>query len=935
MNSQHWTLYNDIQQIKFISCASRYLAILTFGIVCSFSSVGLQASGEMSQVLIAPWFPQSIRPVGQSAELLQEAAMLSLGIQKADRNNPLQFSALMESFVSDYPNSVWTPWLQANLGDFYLHEGAYTRALYYWQTAWEQNKVYDKGERKRVADYVLANYTRLLAVLGRFEQFDVISVESKGRIMDRGPLTQKYLRTCEYVNKLRYNPSSSYLCGWHVINEYAQHQRGKGIDKKYQASQYQNGNLFAGCSMSALIGLGTKEGFNLIPIQRPSDITDIPIPSIMHMKQNHYVTILGVENNFLKVYDPIWGTRLSQLETLNNESSGYFLVEKEQYQNNWKVLTEFDTHNILGRCWFTGVWPDEDDGSLPTCPPPGSNGSVGVYTAKTVPNDKGDVCGSGSGCGQKGMPTWYVSEPCINLWVKDTPISCNTPYGGEMPITLFYKQRNDALLQYSDNCYSFGRNWGCELFGYVVGAYYKDPYIKALLPNGETVKYVFERPSVTTTNYYSNSRIDVIINNDVIEGYTITLSDGTVYYYKQVFTDGYLYYISQKRDNNGYNTYYNYSFDNSNLRLTSLEDHNHQTVYTFGYTNVGTMNSLIDRITDRYNNQATLHYELVDNSYPMLFNITDSVGLLSTFEYDANGWINTLTTPYGTTTFTYDCTVGDDAGWRCVTATDPNYEKQIYLFLVNCSGWPDGNTTWLGNYPEDDIPSSSILPPDTLLDNDITRFNSFYWNQKQSPNVPSTISQITTNQFNRARMRHWLSNGYPTSRTPDLALSLEQAPCPDDSGNYHGQVTWYDYTGKTDSSMIGTQIMPSLVAKKLPDGSTWYQTFVRNVYGLPTNKTETYTQSNGQNNTRTWQYVYDSTNNIDLVEEWGPENTILARYQYDSSNRVTQQIIYASTTNSYTNQISYDSLGRLYQKTTPTSQVSTHYYGFRWIFKSH
>jgi hypothetical protein len=74
--------------------------------------------------------------------------------------------------VVTYPDSPWVPSLRINLGKYYRDNGQYTLALEHWEAAWEATKHYPAGEGKKVADYALAHWTRLLAGLGRVETLD-------------------------------------------------------------------------------------------------------------------------------------------------------------------------------------------------------------------------------------------------------------------------------------------------------------------------------------------------------------------------------------------------------------------------------------------------------------------------------------------------------------------------------------------------------------------------------------------------------------------------------------------------------------------------------------------------------------------------------------------------------------------------------------------
>src|SRR5437667_8254393 len=76
--------------------------------------------------------------------------------------------------------------------------------------------------------------------------------------------------------------------------------------------------------------------------------------------------------------------------------------------------------------------------------------------------------------------------------------------------------------------------------------------------------------------------------------------------------------------------------------------------------------------------------------------------------------------------------------------------------------------------------------------------------------------------FKKARIRHWLATWDSTYSHYDT-LSVEQAPSPD--GTTEGALVWYDYAGKPSglNGERGIQIMPSIIARVMPDGTTWYQ----------------------------------------------------------------------------------------------------------------
>jgi hypothetical protein len=80
---------------------------------------------------------------------------------------------------------------------------------------------------KSWGDAVLAHYTRLLASLGRVEQLAEFENQYRTRILDHGPLTQKWHRTREAYYQMLAHPGFSYRCGTFALGNVARVLYGK------------------------------------------------------------------------------------------------------------------------------------------------------------------------------------------------------------------------------------------------------------------------------------------------------------------------------------------------------------------------------------------------------------------------------------------------------------------------------------------------------------------------------------------------------------------------------------------------------------------------------------------------------------------------------------------------------------------------------------
>jgi len=833
--------------------------------------------------------------------------------------------------------------LRANLGRHYCVEGHWTKALEQWERAWDATRQYQTGAGKRIADYTLAYWTRLLVELGRMDELQVIFAEAEGRHLDGGPLLQRYLRTKEMYGVLRLRPELTYRCGWLVFDHLALATRGQSLAPRQARDLYRESNLLQNCSMSALAQIALKERWSMMGVERPEGSTDLPMPSIMHVKQGHYVALLRADGDRVLAYDPIFGTRHFRREVLNAESSGRFLLEAGPLPAGWRALSADEMATTVGRSGgdFPGYgFMDTIEGDCGDCcgDDQGSSGSAGNgydYILNSMVN-KNDIPISCGVCGKQGspqgMPQWRVSEPNLNLWLRDRPISCQPAYGPAVALDLEFKQRDEA--EWDEDIFSFGpgwhSRWRSRVSCYPERGFQNGARAYVWMPGGGILNLQFQAgETVADQDYYYNCRLTATLDgNGSPIAFTLEFPDGRKYVYDFVDEAGrpYCYYMSSSVDQQGFVTRYNYvlldgGYQGQMLRLATVADQENNLLFSLQYTNTTDYSSLVSVVTDRFGRSAQLSYGMDASGNTYLSQIQDAAGLPSTISYDANAWPQTLATPYGSTTFQYD--EGPVDWWntyRRVRITEPNGGSQTYLFTTTSASLLDGSPWMPYELPDGLVPDQ---PQGTTIDRWFQTLNSFHWNQRQNFDLPTDLSQFTTNDFNKARMRHWLAT-CSDFYVPDFALSAEVAPSQSDDGSTLGQITFYDYVGKPNPAVRGTQIQPSLVARRLPDGSTWYTAYQRNSFSLPTSATSTYGTGNPAS-TRTYTYTY-AANDQDVVQVQGPGNVLLATYGYNTRHQKTSEVLWPDSSTSYTNTWAYDTEGRLQSKTTAAGQTTTYTY---------
>jgi RHS repeat-associated protein len=498
------------------------------------------------------------------------------------------------------------------------------------------------------------------------------------------------------------------------------------------------------------------------------------------------------------------------------------------------------------------------------------------------------------------MVRWEVSEPYINVWLYDEPLGYQPGLGPRISFKMAYKQRDYAFRTISSGLFNFGTNWNCSWLSYViddgVGSYATN-----IIAGGGQRVYT---PDNATLEWYSNTILQRTTDGSGnLTGFVLSHANGAKEYYGHTNTiDGNkIALLTAKVDPRGHTNLFIYQDTGGRTLLRYVVDAEGRT-NSLTYGNV-TYPAVVTGVQDPFGRSAALQYD----STGTLTNITDVAGLNSSFAYDSNSWVTNLHTPYGNTVFEYiDNTFGFGSGpIRSVRVIDAAGGTNVYM-----------NTQCVGPYnfvAPDTSPFTNnfdVCGPDYEPCRD-----SFHWDPRQSVGLPDNLNTITLSDLIKARTRHWLhtTNDY-TSGTLDYAdgpfglsqaLSIEVEPSPD--GVNLGQVTFYDYPDKEQGQcyFMGSSSLPSLVARTLPDSTTWLTCYRRDEWGRPTNVVDTYSTGYGATPLlRTNIYVYSGPN---LAVHFGPNGNVEDGYAYDAHNQLTDYTNAVGDVTSYT----YDGAGRL------------------------
>ncbi|MEI6193619.1 MAG: hypothetical protein WCS42_04740, partial [Verrucomicrobiota bacterium] len=314
----------------------------------------------------------------------------------------------------------------------------------------------------------------------------------------------------------------------------------------------------------------------------------------------------------------------------------------------------------------------------------------------------------------------------------------------------------------------------------------------------------------------------------------------------------------------------------------------------------------LTEIDDPYGRKVRLTYTNLYGSMTAPASIIDAAGLTNSFSYSGmktNGWITSLTTPYGTTKFNYyevpDTTVANGFAQRAIAISEPTGAQQLYFYQHQKSGivsTNDNPPTVPGQTFDDGTSGSSGHQ-------DLTYRNTFHWGRRQYYNLSgnyyfnegmsqslayqfsspaysqsqfaSGLAALGASDYNKAELKHWLLSGSestPVSVTG--SLSSQRDPSPDAAGIVPGLRTWYNYAGKSSPELTGISPQPSCIARLLPDGNSQYTVY--NYYatsafpgypvgaGFVSDNESSFSKPDGSIGVLT-NWFYYAANSIDLI----------------------------------------------------------------------
>jgi len=723
----------------------------------------------------------------------------------------------LQAFIALHPQSNWNAALYLDIGLGYYDAGYYSRVFTPLEKSWQLGRNAQSAQARLMVDRAVGELAKMHARLGHAKELEAL-LRDIGKRPIGGPATELIQGAREGLWTFRHDPGIGYLCGPSALRNVllALNADMKRIQPTLDARSGPHG-----VSLMQLAKLADKTKLKYTLIHRlPGQ--PVPMPAVINWNVHHYAAIVSRHDAVYELKDPTFADagRAVTVKTIDAESSGYFLVPQSVMKANPKAGWRTVAANSAEAKGVYGM-------GNPTRHLPGSNSCHDTNLHMAV-------------CNAKTM--------AVSLNLTDTPVGYKSQKGQPVYATLIYNAREDvqpATMSYSN----LGPKWSLSLMSlmnYNPGNGYSSP-ISHLTAGGGG--FQFSTIDGYTGQYEAEQWDGSITTRSPITSgtptFTRNLADGTVEHYNLrngATTAPAFAFLTSSVDPQGNTTTYNYD---STFRLTSVTDAmGRSTTFTYGLTSYPL---LITQITDPFGRTSQITYDTSQR----LSSITDPMGITSSFTYSTSepSFITTLTTPYGTSTFSDAVDPNDtvETDTRSLTMTDPlGYTDYLYYYE---------NTSLVGA-----TDAAAIVPTGMVTDGNgyLQMRNMFYWDKHAFAQgvTMNGSGVVTAHDYSKALITHWVHSRWdayslgtvPESVKPPLERRI-----------------WYNYPVQNNAYWGGALNRASATGRVMDDGTSKVSKATYNTNGsygvapLPGNLLST-TDELG----RTTKYTY-AANNIDLL----------------------------------------------------------------------
>lgn len=794
------------------------------------------------EIFRARVFGEPLNPVGGSGTAPENQA-LSAAIMTYLKTGDPELTEPLEAFLRSYPQSVWRASLLANLGMVYERTGHFGRAERALEEAWGVAKEASDRVGRVVADQALGELLDLRMQFGHVDGLEAVLEEVGEREVLGGAMERvRDARASAWGLRNQHEkalPSGPIALERLLIKIRPGERRHEAIQDFHATPE--------GASLQEMEALSATVGLDLEMAQREPQ-ADVVIPSVIHLKAGHFAALVREEGGRYLLDDPLLGGEVwLSRSALEEEASGYFLIPRGVLRAGWKKADPSSAENIRGKC----IFPVPGQPYIKPCNLTSGGGTAPCYEVN-------------SKCPRMADYSFHTLR--TSLHITDTPVGYSPPRGPEVEFGVFYNHR-EAYQPQTFYFSNLGAKWTFDWLSYLeddpanpnatTDLYYRGGGRESYsgFVNGTSAPEQESQAIVVRTS--SNPiRYERRLPDGSVEVFDVP--DGASSYPRRVF-------MTQARDPQG--NAISFSYD-SQLRLVSVTDAIGQ-VSTLSY-DLTSDPLKITKVTDPFGRSASFEYDPDGH----LIRITDVIGIKSEFSYGSLDFINALTTPYGTTQFSWGNAPNVTDFW--LQAIDPLGGTERINYVAGTSAIP--NTE----------PAAVVPTGFTSHNLNIASWNTFYWDKRAWMLYPG--------DFTKAKINRWTFSA--NMKLGDFPHS-EKLPLENR--------VWHDYLGGIGYDWVGPLAKPAKIARVLDDGTSQIRRYEYNSKGLKTRVTDPLG--------RETVYEYD-TNEIDLLrikQKNGGSYDLLEQSTYNTKHEPLTVTDAAGQVTTYT----YNTAGQVLTVVTP------------------
>jgi RHS repeat-associated protein len=606
----------------------------------------------------------------------EEAARWDFGraIEEWNKHNYRNAVEMFRKHARDYPDSPWAGEAILHVGCDATYNGRYTEA----ETIFRQLIAANQGKEHTGAKMLLGKARQRLGLL-KVEQNNLDEAQEHFRaLLDESPDWRHRTYASHWIQRIsRYKGAGQALltCGAEAL-AYALERDGH----RTEAGQVRTNlpTTMRGHSMANLSALAAEHGYEMAALQvEPADLQRLPLPAVLHIlprnagDKGHYWVLDRVRGGEVELFDPQSKHRFSQtMDELAHEWTGKALALAKPGQLPGRRLDPQEMDDAAGGC----------------CGAPRSQSNMG----NGGQNDVGSGGGSGKTPNGKapnscGAPTWEVNIINLNLFITDTPMWYDPPYGPPVRITVCYNSQS-AITSYEP----FGNKWQFNYGSYLV----VDTAGSVLLfmPDGRQDSYAPDGLSGYRKPFGVFNTLTRLGENY----FELRFPDDTVYVYRiPPGTSSQQPFLTEIRD--AYGNKLSFGYDAA-IHLTTITDVQAK-VWTLSYSASG----LCTNVADPFGRNSRFEYDASRN----LSKITDMGGYWSSLSYDTNVYLTSLGDDRGTWGFWIEPADGRPVNgdnypppgdgmfqnYR-ITVTNPLGQREEFMYYGGCDEFGCAGHSW-------------------------------------------------------------------------------------------------------------------------------------------------------------------------------------------------------------------------------------------------